>query len=64
MTYLIRVRGHPGPDWADAFDGMAVTREADGTAQLSGSVVDEAALLGLLRRLRDLGVPLISVQAA
>ena len=60
--YRIRVKGHLADRWAAAFDGFALTRSADGSTVLDG-VVDQAALHGALRRLADLGVPLISVCA-
>lgn len=59
--YVIRVQGHLPPRWAAWFDGMALTTEADGTTVLSGPVVDQSALHGLLQRVRDVGLPLISV---
>jgi len=61
MVYRIRIKGHLGPQWADWFDGMTLTREANGDTQLYGPVVDQAALYGLLRRVRDVGLPLLSV---
>lgn len=59
--YEIRVRGHLGPRWAARFEGMTLTREGDGTTVIHGPVVDQAALHGLLARVRDLGIPLLSV---
>jgi hypothetical protein len=61
MTYQIRIKGHLGCQWADWFEGMTVTSEDDGNTLLTGEVVDQAALHGLLRRVRDLGLPLLSV---
>ena len=61
MQYEIVVDGHLGARWAAWFDGFTVTNQADGTAVLRGSVVDQAALHGLLQRLRDIGIPLISL---
>ena len=61
MQYEIVVKGHLGARWAAWFDGFTVTNEADGTAVLHGSVDDQAALHGLLQRLRDIGIPLISL---
>jgi hypothetical protein len=59
--YQIRIEGHLGSQWADWFDGLSVTHEADGKTLLSGPVPDQPALYGLLRKVRDLGMPLISV---
>jgi hypothetical protein len=61
MVYQIRVRGQLGPQWADWFEGLAITPEGDGDTLLTGPVVDQAALYGLLKRVRDLGIPLVSV---
>jgi hypothetical protein len=57
----IRLKGHLGPRWAARFDGMILTTRADGTTLIEGPVVDQAALHGLLRALRDIGLPLLSV---
>lgn len=62
MQYEIRVKGHFGTRWAAWFDGLSMTSEDDGTTVLRGSVVDQAALHGLLHKLRDLGIPLISLR--
>jgi hypothetical protein len=59
--YEIRIKGHLTDRWAEWFDGMTITREANGETLISGLVVDQAALHGLLRRVRDLGLPLLSV---
>src|SRR5215467_9895020 len=59
--YEIRLKGHLDDRWAGWFDGLTLTRDDDGTTLLTGPVVDQAALHGLLRRVRDLGLPLISV---
>ncbi len=59
--YQIRVRGHLDARWAAWFDGMTLIRESDGTTNISGPVVDQAALHGLLATLRDTGLPLVSV---
>ena len=59
--YEIRLKGHLDDRWADRFEGLSLTHESDGTTILSGPVVDQAALHGLLRKVRDLGLPLISV---
>jgi hypothetical protein len=59
--YQIRLQGHLSPQWADWFGGLAVTLEEDGDTLLTGPVVDQAALHGLLKKVRDLGMPLLSV---
>ncbi len=59
--YEIRVSGHFGPRWEAWFDGLDVTTEEDGTTVISGVVADQSALHGLLAKLRDLGIPLISL---
>jgi hypothetical protein len=61
MRYHVRVQGELGPEWADWFEGAAVSREADGVTLLACDVLDQPALHGLLGKLRDLGLPLISV---
>ena len=60
--YEIRLKGHLDARWAAWFDGMTLTREGDGTTVIHGPVVDQAALHGLLQRVRDLGLPLLSVR--
>ena len=60
MVYQIRIKGHLGPKWADWFGGMTITLEDNGETLLTGPVVDQAALYGLLRKVRDLGLPLVS----
>ena len=60
MVYQIRIKGHLGPEWADWFGGLAITLEDNGETLLTGPVVDQAALHALLRKVRDLGMPLIS----
>ncbi len=59
--YEIRLTGHLGARWAAWFDGLTVSHESDGTTVLSGPIADQAALHGLLQRVRDLGLPLVSV---
>jgi succinylarginine dihydrolase len=61
VQYEIRVDGHLGTRWATWFDGLSMTTEEDGTTVLRGSVADQAALHGLLQKLRDVGIPLISL---
>ncbi len=59
--YQIRVKGHLAPGWADWFEGMVITPLAGGDTLLTGEVVDQAALHGLLKKVRDLGLPLLAV---
>ena len=59
--YEIRLKGHLDTRWADQFAGLSFTHASDGTTILAGPVVDQAALYGLLRKVRDLGLPLLSV---
>ena len=61
-TYRIRVRGHLDDRWSDWLGGLAVQRQEDGTTLLVGPVVDQAALHGVIIRIRDLGLPLLSVK--
>ena len=61
MVYQIRIKGHLGRQWTDWFSGLTITLEEDGDTLLTGPVVDQAALHGLLRKVRDLGMPLLSV---
>ncbi len=60
-SYEIRVQGHLDSRWGLWFDGMGLTHESDGTTHIYGPVVDQAALHGLLQRVRDTGLPLVSV---
>jgi len=60
-SYQIRIKGHLGAHWAERFEGLKITLEDNGETLLTGPVVDQAALHNLLRKVRDLGVPLISV---
>ena len=61
VIYQIRLKGHLGSQWADWFEGLTITLEEDGNTLLSGPVADQAALHGLLKKVRDLGMPLVSV---
>lgn len=60
--YEIRLTGHLDAHWTAWFDGLAVSSESDGTTVISGQIVDQAALHGVLQRVRDLGLPLVSVR--
>ena len=62
--YAIRVKGHLDQRWADWFDGLTFARHNDGTTVLVGQLADQAALHGVLTRIRDLGLPIISVQSS
>ncbi len=61
VIYQIRLKGHLGCEWADWFGGLTLTLEENGNTLLTGPLVDQAALHGLLKKVRDLGVTLISV---
>ena len=61
MAYQIRIKGHLGRQWTDWFGGLAMTQEDSGDTLLTGAAVDQAALHALLRTVRDLGMPLVSV---
>ncbi|MEL7433864.1 MAG: hypothetical protein AAFN11_07945 [Chloroflexota bacterium] len=60
--YAIRVQGHLSPLWTDSFEGLTITLEEDGTTCLTGSLVDQAALHGVIKRIRDLGLTLIEIK--
>ncbi|MFZ1411547.1 MAG: hypothetical protein WAS07_08820 [Micropruina sp.] len=64
VGYTLRVDGRLDPRWADWFDGFTITGESDGTTTLAGVVADQAQLHGVLAKIRDLGVALISLKAA
>jgi len=61
IVYQIKIEGHLDAQWTDWFGGLTITLEENGQTLLTGPVADQAALYGLLRRLRDLGLPLVSV---
>ena len=61
MVYQIRIKGHLGRQWTDWFEGLTITLEEDGETLFVGPVADQAALFGLLKKVRDLGMPLLSV---
>ena len=60
--YEIRLKGHLDTRWADRFEGLTITLDDNGTTRLTGPLVDQAALHGVLRKVRDLGTPLLSVR--
>ncbi len=62
-VYQIRIRGHLGPPRMDWFEGLTITLEEDGNTLLVGSGIDQAALHGILKKVRDLGMPLLSVNS-
>lgn len=61
LIYQIRIKGHLGHHWSDWFEGLTITLEDNDETLLTGPVVDQAALHGVLKRVRDLGLPLVSV---
>jgi len=61
LVYQIRIKGHLGREWADWFEGLTLTALDNGETLLTGAVVDQAALYGVLRKVRDVGLPLLSV---
>lgn len=63
VVYQIRIKGHLGPQRTDWFEGLTITLEEDGNTLLSGPLVDQAALHGILKKVRDLGMPLLSVNS-
>jgi hypothetical protein len=63
MDYQIRVKGHLSSQWTEWFEGLTITLEEDGNTLLTGTVIDQAALHGLLKKVRDLGVPLLSINS-
>lgn len=63
-VYQIRMKGHLGHEWAAWFEGLTITLEKNGDTFLTGLVMDQAALHGVLKKIRDLGMPLISVNRA
>jgi hypothetical protein len=60
-AYQIRIKGHLGQQWTDWFEGLTITLEDNGDTLLTGPVADQAALHGLLKKVRDLGVTLLAV---
>ena len=62
-VYQIRIRGHLSPQWTGWFDGLIITLEENGDTLLTGPVFDQAALHGILKKVRDLAMPLLSVNS-
>ena len=62
MVYQIRILGHLGCEWSDWFEGLTITPEENGETILTGPVIDQAALYGLLKKVRNLGLTLVSVR--
>jgi hypothetical protein len=60
--YEIRLQGHLGPEWSEWFDGFQIATSEGGQAVLTGTVTDQAALHGLLSRIRDIGLPIIAIR--
>ena len=63
MVYQIRIKGHLGPQWTGWFEGLTITLEENGNTLLTGTVIDQAALHGCLKKVRDLSMPLLSVNS-
>lgn len=61
-VYQIRIKGHLGSEWTDWFSGMSIVRDKNGEMLLTGPVVDQSALYGLLKKVSDLGMPLLEVR--
>jgi hypothetical protein len=61
MIYQIRVEGHLGEQWTDWFEGLTINLEDNGEMLLTGPLIDQSALFGLLKKVRDLGIPLVSI---
>ncbi len=64
MRYVIRVKGHLDPFWQEWFENLSITHQSDGTTLLSGPIKDQAALYGILCKMRDLGLSLLELSAS
>jgi hypothetical protein len=62
-VYQIRIKGHLGQQWMNWFESLTITLEEDGNTLLNGPVIDQSALYGILKKIRDLGMPLLSVNS-
>ena len=63
LIYQIRIKGHLSDEWTDWFGGLSITLEDNGETLLTGLVIDQAALYGLLKKVRNLGLPLVAVSS-
>ncbi len=63
VVYQIRLKGHLSPQWTEWFAELTITLEEEGNTLLTGTVIDQAALHGLLKKVRDLGIPLLSINS-
>lgn len=63
IVYQVRLEGHLSRQWMEWFEGLTITLEKDGNTLLTGTVIDQAALQGLLKKVRDLGIPLLSINS-
>jgi hypothetical protein len=61
--YCITIQGHLHPRWSEWFEHLTITQQPDGTTTLSGAVADQAALYGLIIKLRDMGLPLLAIES-
>lgn len=61
LVYTFKIKGHLGQQWLNWFEGLTVTLEEDGNTLLRGPAIDQSALYGILKKIRDLGMPLLSV---
>ena len=61
--YRITIQGHLHPRWSEWFENLTISQQPDGTTNLTGPVADQAALYGLIIKLRDMGLPLLAVQS-
>jgi hypothetical protein len=64
IVYQIRLKGHLSHKWTEWFEGLTITLEENGNTLLTSTIIDQAALHGLLKKVRDLGLPLLSVNSA